>query len=315
LTFDYSLGIASTVSGTVKTSSGIVVEGSYVIITGENEKNVFLSSVDEDGSYLFADLSSGTYSVAVYSSSGILNQKDTWTITTGQNVTGKNYVWATWSGISGTVKDANGNAIVGIEVILQNDDDVFLVAKTNASGTYFFATLLPGNYTLSIMPAGVTQEVTIDTDQTSITKDLTLAYTATVTGELVGSNVSILIFKGNDYVGSIVTDENGWFNIHLLDTGIYNFYAYSAYTIYTSQTNVNVTPGSKITLNMAGGSHKATITATGSFDSKQNVYYSIYRLVSNDYAIEVLHGRSETGTFDITGLIASGQVKGFVGQS
>ena len=304
LNFNYTLNVAVLVSGTVKTAAGIAVVGSYIIVMGEDEKDVFMSMVDEDGTYSFSDIMGGLYSVHVYFSDGTLNQKDTWTLTTGQNVLDKDYVLATWSGISGAVKDSYNNAIAGIEVILQNDDDVFLVATTDASGMYYFTTLLPGSYMLTVLSAGIAEEVTIVPGQESITKDLALSYTASVTGHLDGSNVLIQIFKNDDYIGSFQTDDKGWFNVHLNDAGLYSFYASSADTIFTPQIGVSIAANSNIVLNMPAGSHKAAITASGSFISTLTTYYSLYRLNSDGFGIEMLHGISETAIFEITGLIA-----------
>lgn len=60
-----------------------------------------------------------------------------------------------YGSINGTVRDASGGAIPGAQVTLVNADTAVTVTReTNASGIYVFATVVPGNYTLSVEAKG-----------------------------------------------------------------------------------------------------------------------------------------------------------------
>lgn len=82
------------------------------------------------------------------------------------------------SSVSGFVRDANGEAVVGATVVIENQGtSAKMSAATNSTGFYNFPLLLPGNYRMQIAYSGfkttTIENVVVET-ATKVTRDITL---------------------------------------------------------------------------------------------------------------------------------------------
>lgn len=113
--------------------------------------------------------------------------------------------------LSGTARDANGNALTGVTVTLQNDTGIHTTV-TEANGGYCFADLPTGSYTLSALLTGYQAEsarnVTLQNGENAA-QDLTLALVSgTASGNVTDTDGTAL--AGVEVsCGSAHTETNG----------------------------------------------------------------------------------------------------------
>lgn len=140
-------------TGTVQSSSGLPLAGLSIRIT--NGAYSASATTPQDGSFRFAFLPPGSYSVAVekgnsQGSNALLN--DTANIT-ADSETVKNLVFPTLATVTGTVKSAAGTAVAGASVRL-NIGSFQRTASSNSSGTVTFYEVPVGSYTASAVEPG-----------------------------------------------------------------------------------------------------------------------------------------------------------------
>ena len=140
----------------------------------QGSTNVATTTTAANGTYSFANVWPGSYTVVqtlpagylnTLDSAGTTNEQIAVTLQSGGSAAGNNYWDAQYAGISGSVLvDVNGdgiaeagdtNGIAGVTITLKQGSTVIATTTTAANGAYNFANVVPGSYTVvQTLPAG-----------------------------------------------------------------------------------------------------------------------------------------------------------------
>lgn len=137
-----------------------------------------------DGTYTFADLAPGTWTVTVdppagYITVGPATREET---VAGSDVTGVDFTLALLGAISGQVTTDDGTPVAGVELVADGPDGPTVVT-TDESGGYAVDELQPGEHTVTI---------TVPDDFT-VQGETTLTTTITAAGEVVADQSFVLV--------------------------------------------------------------------------------------------------------------------------
>lgn len=165
--YDFSEFVGSSISGSVRDDFGDPISGVTITLLDSDDQVVAVVTTGADGTYSFAGVAPGTYSVvetqpvgygdggeSAGSSGGVVSDDRVSgiVVTPGSTITGVDFDEVTAS-IAGSVLDANGHPIVGVTVTLTGTDaaggSVERVAVSDENGEYVFEQLLAGEYTLT----------------------------------------------------------------------------------------------------------------------------------------------------------------------
>ncbi|MCD8037215.1 MAG: InlB B-repeat-containing protein [Clostridiales bacterium] len=148
-----------------------------------------------------------------------------WTFNTN-TVTSDITLYAKWSGetvyeISGTVTDKSGNALSGIDITLQQGNDVILKTKTDSTGAFSFSGVSAGLYNLVAQRTenGTSQTVTVleeitnsnDTGKTIKLSDINVNSELTVSDTSADGDVDahLIVVGGLNDEAQAVADADG----------------------------------------------------------------------------------------------------------
>ena len=185
---------------------GVRVTLSGVDINNDGTPDTLTTVTAADGSYSFAGLPSGNYTVTVDSTSmssdyiqsgdpdAIKDNSSSYALALGENYTDMNFGYTKTGSIGDTVWfDADGNGVQngsepgfsGVKVTLVGDVDLdgtpdTLTTYTDSDGHYLFSTLPVGNYSITVdtatLPGGIRQTFDNDGLATADTTSVTLGY-------------------------------------------------------------------------------------------------------------------------------------------
>ena len=145
-----AIPVPHSISGTV---SGAISAGVTMTLTGGGTTPT--TTTASDGSYSFAGVYDGTYTVTPSLTGYTFNPNSSSVTMNGANITGKNYVSSVYVAptysLSGTITAA---WVDGVTVTLGGDANA--TTTTNASGNYSFANLPAGTYTVTPSLTGYT---------------------------------------------------------------------------------------------------------------------------------------------------------------
>ncbi|NNF56078.1 MAG: DUF11 domain-containing protein, partial [Acidimicrobiales bacterium] len=314
------------------------LENVAITLTGNdaNGVGVSLSTVtDINGDYIFANLNGGTYTITEAQPSAFLDGIDTVGTAGGDNSVndvisnvvlplnfsafGYNFGEIAPSSLSGTVRLTSGEPIQGVTITLTGTDD--LGATVNASvvtgpdGLFTFATLRPGNYTVTeTQPViygegGETAGTAGGDTATNVISNILLISGTTGTDYVFAETSALLsgtVYSDVDNSGTLDAGENGIPGVTLTLTG----------------TDLNTNPVSMNTLTAADGTYSfgGLLPGTYTITELQPVAYadgaetvgslggdaSVNDRIS---AINVLAGETGTGyNFGETGTVVTGSV-------
>ena len=205
-------------SGVVSEPDGTPVGGVSVTVVGADlERTTESLSVGAVGSWLISGLPvPGTYTVT-FRGDGLTTQALSVDLVPGPEATRTDVdavLTSATASVSGTVKDAGGTAIGGVQITLERSgEERKTISSDEPAGAYGFDELPPGAYTMSFRRAGSTpQTLLIDlaAGQDLQLEDITLEQQARVTGVVsrdgVGeAGVGIVVYRASEYPGTVVT--------------------------------------------------------------------------------------------------------------
>jgi len=139
---NFAIGGAFSISGTI-TAGGTPLPGAVVSLSGSANAS---TTTDVNGNYAFSGLCGGSYLIVPTITGQSFSPQIRSVSLNGANVTGQNFTLNTYS-ISGTVRTAGGAAIQGVTITLSGASSA--TATTSANGTYTFAGLRNGSYTVT----------------------------------------------------------------------------------------------------------------------------------------------------------------------
>jgi hypothetical protein len=213
------------VTGTVKRDNGDVVSFGTVAVSGTNLTQTAFTNIASDGTYSFAGVPPGTYTLvaSIPNSEGTpLTASTTTSVVLDQSSTA-DITFAPTGGVTGTVRRTTGEAVVNIPVQLHgqnpNGSNLSRQVVTDTAGTYTILDVPLASVTIETVDSATntaaTARVTI-TANTVANQDLTLVAGGTVTG--------LITNQSNQPVpGAQVTviANNGTFNISAGPDGRY----------------------------------------------------------------------------------------------
>jgi inhibitor of cysteine peptidase len=243
-----------TISGTV---SGAVLAGVQITLTGDATGQTITGA---SGTYSFPGIAlNGNYTVTPSKSGYTFSAISIGVIVSGADSTGNNFTAtanvATTYSISGAV---TGTTIAGVTITLSGDTFGTAITKTGVGGTYTFAGLLAGDYTVTPSLTGYTfthdpRSVTLSTaastgnDFTSTVVPSTFIYTisGTVSGDV--TNGVMINLTGTGVTPPATTSGGGVYNFLSLANGVYTVTPVLAGYTFAPSSSVVTVDGVNIT--------------------------------------------------------------------
>lgn len=180
-------GNSGIIAGIVRRATGVVVSSGTVRISGATLNNALQVSIAADGSYRATGLPAGSYTVTATTNG--LTGTTTVSVTEGEVSTADITVEATGI-VTGIVRRANNNIVVGARVFLRLASGVVRQATTDTSGRFTFIDVPLGAASLDVFDAAsntaASASVTVTADIT-VTQNLTLIAGGIVNGLVVNS--------------------------------------------------------------------------------------------------------------------------------
>jgi D-alanyl-D-alanine carboxypeptidase len=146
------------IRGTVTDNTGAIVASAAVTLTG-NAQAARTTNSGADGVYTFANLPSGTYSLAVSPPAGFAigaSGTRSVTVASGAQATASAFVLNRLTGTNGSIRgnvtDDGGVAVANAAIELTGNEQPARTTTSGCDGVYTFADLPPGTYTLAITP-------------------------------------------------------------------------------------------------------------------------------------------------------------------
>jgi len=250
-------GITYTISGTV---SGAATSGVTITLSGDNSGSVITGA---GGTYSFPGLLAGNYTVTPSLSGYSFSPTSTPVTLVAADSTGNDFTATLITyNISGTV---SGDATSGVTINLTGDSTGSTV--TGVGGTYTFASIAPGNYTLTPVLAGHTFSPTSKAVTLGAADSTANDFTATLTTYSISGAVSGSVTSGvtinltGDSTGSTVTAAGGTYSFASLVPGNYTVTpSLAGYNF--SPTNIAVTLASA---NSASNNFTSTVASVPTY--------------------------------------------------
>jgi len=236
-----------TVSGVVRHHDGRVLAGAVVTLADQTGQQVARTSSDDEGGYLLALPTGGTYLLIVAAAHV---QPSATLVPVGSTSVRQDVVLAGRAAVTGQVgsRDAVSGAMVPVPGALVTLTDitgqVIGFTRTDGNGGYAFAQLMGGTYVLTAQsdahrPLARSVEVP---DTGSLTCDLQLTGGGRLTGTVIAASdgrrvreasVTLVDAEG-DVVAAAVTDEDGTYSFEDLAGGHYTLTAAGYAPVATS---------------------------------------------------------------------------------
>jgi hypothetical protein len=194
--------VTSSISGTIDSAgSATLISGAIVTLrssgtaTSTSEKD----TTGADGTYSFASVSTGIYTISV-SATGYTTKSVTDTVTATAGTVNISLVATVTSSISGTIDSAgSGTVISGAIVTLRSSGTgagTSVKDTTGTDGTYSFASVSTGIYTISVSATGYTTKSVTDT-VTATAGTVNISLTATVAAKTITISGTVSDSSGN----------------------------------------------------------------------------------------------------------------------
>ena len=197
---DARLTLGGSISGTVTDSNGQVLQG-IVVSTFTGNNDTISGATDAQGKYALYGLAAGTYEVQFdpeYNSQNRTDLIDTTqtgiAVVQGQGTPNINAQLVQGGSISGTVTDANGQALPGIVVTADSDNVYGGTAITDAHGKYTVKVLAAGIYEVHFAPDEYNAQ-----NGTNLADNLQMRI-AVVQGQNT-DNINVRLKQGSDPIG------------------------------------------------------------------------------------------------------------------
>ncbi|NNN03466.1 MAG: carboxypeptidase regulatory-like domain-containing protein, partial [Acidimicrobiaceae bacterium] len=311
-----ALVVGGSITGTVTNASGTPVAGIGVDASMNSEN--WGATTTSAGHYSILVPPGGPFNLYFFDSSNVYISASTTiaNVVAGVSTT-QNETLVQGGKVTGTVTNATGSPLAGIQVVDTNPSLVNVrPVTTSTAGTYSLTDIPPGSNSISFSdPNNVygyeSVNVNVIAGGTS-TQNETLVQGGTITGAvsnpsgapLVGIRVQA-VGQSSNGSGSAISTSSGTYTIAGLGAGSYTVSFSDPNNVYlTSSSTVNVTAGSTVTQNetlLVGGTVTGTVTNT-SGTPLAGIFVSENPLNGPNGASATT---TSTGTYSISGL-ASG---------
>ncbi len=251
MTYKFTTGLLYTISGQVTTVTGEAIADVTITCDGQT------TTTDADGAYTLMELLGGTYTVTP-SKGGATFDPASQQVTVGPDATGVDFLLVT-STISGRVTDADGAAVVGVDITCQGEttggEAKTYTKQTDGNGYYLLTGVIAGDYAVTPAKAEWTFDppshlVSVGPGQGDAT-DVNFVGTLTtysISGRVVDRDGNGVAGVRIGYDGaSVATDANGDYVISGVRRGQYTltpalqYYHFEPVNRVVAVTNSDVT--------------------------------------------------------------------------
>jgi len=282
---NFVLASGASISGTVTDSAGNPIANAQLNAWNtEGGDGSGWAMTDSDGTYTMTGLSSGIYNVEVTSGS-YASAATTVTVTSGQDVTGVDFVLSVGGSISGTVTYSDSSPAPNLRVECWNEmGSGGGESWTESDGTYTIMGLSTGTYRVEVRIDDSTSNYAVDSQTVSVTAgsettgvNFVLASGGSISGTVTDASGPVANIRvecwneqGSGW-GDSMTATDGTYTINGLSTGTYRVMVRTEQenlNYATEEQTVSVTAGSATTgvdfSLTTGGSISGTVTYGGS---------------------------------------------------
>ncbi len=282
---NFVLASGASISGTVTDSAGSPIANADLNAwnTAGGDGSGW-AMTDSDGTYTITGLSSGIYHVEV-SSGSYASATTTVTVTSGQDVTGVDFVLSLGGSISGTVTYSDASPAPNLRVECWNEmGSGGGESWTESDGTYTISGLSTGTYRVEVRIDDSTANYAVDSQMVSVTAgsetsgaNFVLSAGGSISGTVTDASGAVANIRvecwneqGSGW-GDAMTATDGTYTINGLSTGTYRVMVRTEeenLNYATEEQTASVTAGSATTgvdfSLTAGGSISGTVTYGGS---------------------------------------------------
>ncbi|HLZ92903.1 MAG TPA: carboxypeptidase regulatory-like domain-containing protein [Candidatus Acidoferrum sp.] len=256
-------GTTFTVSGAISPSAS--GSGASVVLS-QNGVTIASTTADSTGSYSFANISNGTYTVTP-SKAGFTFSPSSQTVTVNGSNMSANFTAAAVT-ISGAITpSANGS---GTTVTLSQNSTTIGSTIADSNGNYTFSAVANGTYVVSPSKPGFAfspSTQTVSVSGASVTASFTasaVTVSGTVTPASNGTGATITLSQNSTTVGSALVDSNGNYIISAVANGTYTVSPSKAGFVFSPVTQTVSVAGVSITVPAFTASPAPTYTVSGS---------------------------------------------------
>jgi len=252
--------VVGSIVGQVTNATGTPITGATVTVGLTSKTTVY------GGLFRFANLTPGTYTVAV-SASGYASQNLQVVVVAGGDTTVIAALGTTPGLLRGTVT-SGGSAVPLAAVQAFSGSTLVAESPLDATGNYLL-NVPPGTYEVRATAPGYAQASATGNSVTSggtTTRNLTMTALGRVSGVVTGTDGAPVpgaqvTFSSAGYSFGAVTDETGHFQTQGAPAGTYSLYAFSGATEATA-TGIVVTNGTTVLRNISLAPSGATVTVS-----------------------------------------------------
>ena len=274
---DIHLQSGASVAGTITDDSGSPIHSA--LVWAATSDLLLSATTSSDGTYQFAGLAGGDYTLIVEAAGYAVSSRDIGTIDADSSLTGVDFQLDVGSSVQGTITQATGGTpIAGAEVLFQGNDGHTITTITQPDGSYVVNTLWADVYYVRVEAQGYLasqQMLNVPPVSTPVVLDVTLTEGASAAGTIlmadgttpIASALVALRDADGNRVTSTISDENGTYTVGLvpLASVYYVEVTHSQYTF--DSTIIDLTTPGELTLDLsaASGSISGIVTdlATG----------------------------------------------------
>ncbi|MFC2085073.1 SUMF1/EgtB/PvdO family nonheme iron enzyme [Bacteroidota bacterium] len=222
------------IGGTVKDSQEDPLE--RVKVSADNKETY----TDSSGYFVLNNLKNGELRIFLYKE-GYQGDSSTYVEVNKKEMITQNFTLIKLGGIYGTVKNSNGEAIVGAEISTNPES---IITYTDENGYYEITSLQEGEYSVYTMKQGYIKdslEVEVNNEQQSKV-DFILLTRGGINGTVTNSSEEPLEgveITTEPQTSEVYTNASGYYEITDIDAGTYTIYASKdGYIQSSTQTNV-----------------------------------------------------------------------------
>jgi hypothetical protein len=306
---------AAAVSGTVDSAgSAKLVSGAIVTLrsTGGGGGTTLRDTTGADGAYSFANVTAGIYTLSV-SATGYTTRSVTDTVTAEPSTVNVSLVATIVSTVSGTVDSAGSakllsGAIVTLTRSGGGGGGTTLRDTTGADGTYSFANVTAGVYTVNVAATGYTTRSVTDTvtaEPSTVDVSLVAVVVSTVSGKidsagsatlLSGAIVTLRRSGGGGGAATLrdTTGADGTYSFANVTAGVYTLSVSAAgYTTRTITDTVTAEPSTvNVSLVAAGQTRILDLSGTVSNATFANGTLKLTNMASAG-SVQLLNAKGE----------------------
>ncbi len=224
-----TVSTGATIAGTVDHSGTNAPLGSVTVSAISDQDVSFTATTADDGTYEFAGLPAGTYTVTASGSSFDSQTQSGITLANNQSESGIDFTLDDAATLDGTVTGPGGAVVAQATIVLVDSNGADFSATTDATGAYSIGNLHPGSYSVTVTASGFAtgqSNVTLSEGSTltttlSLALGANMAVTVTSAAGAPVASADVEITQNGNYVTSADTNSSGQATLSGLSAGTF----------------------------------------------------------------------------------------------